>query len=171
MIPMLSDEIMSGEIVVRACKFDGRVHREWKARLVRQHDSLLVLDARFAEEIRHPLLGVIEKGTRSIEYYWTDRWYNIFRFENASGRLRNYYCNINIPAELDTGRLSFVDLDVDVLVHPDFSYEILDEEEFETNSLLYNYPPEVRHKAQEALLALLELIVNRRFPFDANETL
>lgn len=85
--------------------------------------------------------------------------------------MRNYYCNINIPAELDTGRLSFVDLDVDVLVHPDFSYEILDEEEFETNSLLYNYPPEVRHKAQEALLALLELIVNRRFPFDANETL
>jgi protein associated with RNAse G/E len=166
MIPM-----MSGEIIVRACKYDGRVHREWKARLIRQEDSLLVLDARFAEEIRHPLLGLIEKGTRSIEYYWTDRWYNIFRFENASGELRNYYCNINIPAELDDDTLSFVDLDVDVLVRPDFTCEILDEEEFETNSLLYNYPPEMRRKAQEALRALLELIANRRFPFDAAETL
>ncbi len=167
---MSNVKIVNGEIVVRACKYDGRVHREWKARLVRQEDSLLVLDARFAEEIRHPLLGVIEKGTRSIEYYWTDRWYNIFRFENASGRLRNYYCNINIPAVLDADTLSFVDLDTDLLVHPDFTCEILDEEEFETNSVLYNYPPEVRHGAQEALRALLVLITERRFPFDAAET-
>ncbi|MBA2338813.1 MAG: DUF402 domain-containing protein [Pyrinomonadaceae bacterium] len=161
----------NGRILVRACKFDGRVHREWKAKLIRRDNSLLVLDARFDTEIRHPLLGTIARGTRSVEYYWTDKWYNVFRFMNASGDLRNYYCNINVPATLDAGVLSFIDLDIDVLVHPTFNYEILDEEEFETNSRFYNYSTEVKRSAQEALTALLELIEKREFPFNDNAAL
>lgn len=155
-------------ILVRACKMDGRVHREWKAKLMGREGSLLVLDAQFEEEIHHPLLGTIVRGTRSVEYYWTDKWYNVFRFTNASGDLRNYYCNINVPATLDAGVLSFVDLDMDVLVHPTFNYEILDVEEFETNSQFYNYSTEVKRSAQEALTALIELIGKRAFPFNEN---
>ena len=62
------------EIVVRSCKHDGRVHRTWPARVARREGSLVVLDAFFAEEIRHTLLGTIEAGTISTEFFWTDRW-------------------------------------------------------------------------------------------------
>jgi uncharacterized protein len=152
-------------ITVHSCKFDGRIHRKWHAVLTRKEDSLIILDGVFAEEVLHPILGKIAQGTLSTEYFWTDRWYGIFRFRETSGQLRNFYCNINTPARLEEDVLSFVDLDFDVLVNPDFSFQILDEEEFEENARLYNYPTRFRERAQQALQEVISLIQNREFPF------
>ena len=98
----------------------------------------MVLEARFEEEIEHPLLGTIAPQTVSIEYYWLDRWYNVFMFVQPTGELRNFYCNVNVPPVLQGNVLSYIDLDIDVLVAPDLSYTILDEEEFVANSVRYN---------------------------------
>ncbi len=153
-------------IIVRACKYDGTEHRRWEATIARHEGALLVLDATFAEEIRHDLLGTIAVGTTSVEYYWLDRWYNVFRFSDPAGRLRYYYCNINIPPTFDGRVLSYVDLDTDILVQPDFSYSVLDVEEFVENAGRYGYPSEVRKSAAAALRELIGLIEFRHFPFD-----
>ncbi|MGB9179045.1 MAG: DUF402 domain-containing protein [Pyrinomonadaceae bacterium] len=155
-------------VTVRACKFDGTLSRSWRAPLLRREGSLIVLDAMFDEEIRHPLLGTIEPGTASIEYYWTNRWYNIFRFIEPAGALRSYYCNVNAPPTFDGNVLSYVDLDIDILVAPDLSYTIVDEDEFEAHAALFNYPEEVKVRAHEALDELIDLIESRQFPFDGN---
>ena len=42
-------------IVVRVLKYDGSEHRTWPARVVEQVGPLIVLDAVFAEEVRHDL--------------------------------------------------------------------------------------------------------------------
>lgn len=154
--------------MVHSCKHDGRVHRRWPARVERLEGSLIVLDALFAEEVRHPLIGTIEAGTHSTEYFWTDRWYSVFRFRTPGGRLLKFYCNINTPARLDGGVLSFVDLDVDVLVEPDLTYAVLDEDEFELHAELYAYPESYRENVRLALVELLRLVDARRFPFDIN---
>lgn len=154
--------------VVKVCarKFDGRLHREWQARLLAREDSLICVEGVFEEEIRHPQLGIIAPGTFSTEYYWTDRWYSVFRFREPTGELRNYYCNINLPAEFDGSVLTFIDLDIDVLVAPDFSRRILDEDEFAANAALYHYPALVRDTVPRALAELNALIERRDFPFD-----
>ena len=157
----------TAEIVVRSCKHDGRVHRSWPARIARREGSLVVLDAFFAEEVRHALIGTIEAGTLSTEFFWTDRWYSVFRFQAPGGRLLRFYCNINTPPTFESGALSFVDLDVDVLVEPDYSFEVLDEDEFERHAELYQYPDAYHSKVREALDELRHLIENRQFPFDA----
>ena len=155
------------ELLVRACKYGGRVHREWPARLTRREATLLVVEGAFAREVRHPQLGLIVPGTHSTEYYWTDRWYSIFRFREPSGELRNYYCNVNQPAQFNGRVLSYVDLDIDVLIAPDFSYSILDEDEFAVNAARFDYPPEISSRVREALAELVALIEARDFPFDA----
>lgn len=157
------------EIIVRACKYDGTEHRRWHARLESRRDSLIVLDARFDREIRHSLLGTILPGTISIEYYWLDRWYNVFRFHEPTGQLRSYYCNVNVPPRFDGRVLSYVDLDIDILVAPDLSFTIVDEDEFESNAAHFRYPSEVRERARDALSELVTLIESRRFPFDYRE--
>jgi protein associated with RNAse G/E len=157
---------MDASITVRACKYDGKEHRSWRARIASSTDSLLVLDATFEEEIRHPLLGTILRGTRSLEYYWLDRWYNVFRFHEPTGELRSYYCNINVPPVFDGRVLSYVDLDIDIMVTPALTYSIIDEDEFEINAGRYNYPSEIRRRAAEALTELLALIELRQFPFN-----
>ena len=160
------DERPFGEqVIVSACKYDGTEHRRWHARIKSRDDELLVLDAEFDEDIRHQLLGLVARGTQSIEYYWLHRWYNVFRFLNPNGQLRSFYCNVNVPPVFDGQVLSYVDLDIDILVAPDLSYQIVDEDEFAANAALYNYPPLIRQRAYEALRELLDLIEKRAFPF------
>ena len=152
-------------ITVRACKYDGSEHRRWPARVLREEGSLLVLEAVFAEEISHDLLGTIVSGTTSIEYYWLDRWYNVFRFSQPDGQLRNYYCNVNVPPRFEGEVLSYVDLDIDILVEPDFSYRVVDLGDFEENALRYGYSEVVKQSANHALAELIGLIETRSFPF------
>jgi uncharacterized protein len=152
-------------VTVRTYKYDGTEHRRWRAQISKQEGSLLVLDAKFEEEIRHPLLGTVAPETMSIEYYWLDRWYNVFRFVEPTGELRNFYCNINVPPVFRKDVLSYIDLDMDVLVAPDFSYSILDEDEFAANAARFNYPAEVLLKSRMALKELIALIEGRGFPF------
>jgi uncharacterized protein len=152
--------VEESNIVVRVVKFDGTEHKRWEACIVKHTDPLLILDAVFDEEIDHALIGTIASGTISTEYYWLDRWYNVFRFSDR------FYCNVNMPPSFDGRVLSYVDLDIDVLVKPDFSYQVLDLEDFELNARAYDYPPDVRENAQAALTELTRLIETRSFPFD-----
>ena len=127
---------------------------------------MLVLEGKFDADIEHDLLGTIVSGTRSLEYYWLDRWYNVFRFSRPNGELRNYYCNVNVPPSLNGGILSYVDLDLDILVAPDFSFQILDAKDFERNAEVYGYDDEIRANAQRALEELVAMIERRSFPFN-----
>ena len=154
------------EIIVTVRKYDGREHRRWRARVAKHEGSLLILDAVFEEEIEHDLLGTIALGTVSTEYYWLDRWYNVFRFSDKSGRLKNFYCNVNQPPSFDGRLLSYIDLDIDVLVAPDLTYKILDLDDFEANARAYAYPEDVQANAHAALNELIKLIEARAFPFD-----
>jgi hypothetical protein len=156
----------SKSIVVRAQKYDGTEHRSWAARVVEQTDLLLILDAVFDDEIEHDLIGTIVSGTISTEYYWFNRWYNVFRFSDQNGALQSFYCNVNMPPNFDGYVLSYIDLDIDVLVKPDFSYQVLDLEDFEENARRYDYPLDVRENAHAALAELIRLIETRSFPFD-----
>jgi protein associated with RNAse G/E len=113
------------------------------------------------------LLGRIASGTLSTEFYWFDRWYNVFRFCDQDRRLKSFYCNINVPPTFDGKVLRYIDLDIDVLVQPDFSYQVLDLEDFEKHSELYAYPDSVRESTEKALQELTQLIEDRAFPFTA----
>ena len=153
------------QLTVRVLKYDGTEYRRWTARRSRREGSLLVLDAEFESDVQHDLLGVIQGGTRTIEYYWLDRWYNIFRFMNGDNRTRLYYCNINMPPSLEDNVLTYIDLDLDILVQPDFSYQILDLDEFEENAGHYGYSEEVKNQARAAIDELVSMIVTHQFPF------
>jgi protein associated with RNAse G/E len=72
---------------------------------------------------------------------------------------------VNVPPSFDGETLSYVDLDLDILVDPDFSYQILDVEDFERNAKLYGYSNEVQTNVRLAVDELVNLIETRGFPF------
>jgi protein associated with RNAse G/E len=127
-----------------------------------------VLDAAFEFDVQHHLLGDIQRGTRTIEYYWLDRWYNVFRFLNDNDETRLYYCNINMPPKLKDEVLTYVDLDIDILVQPDFSYQVLDLGEFAANAARYGYSEEIKRHADAAVDELISIAETRQFPFSEN---
>lgn len=129
---------------------------------------MIVLDAAFEINVQHDLLGEIRRGTGTIEYYWCDRWYNIFRFLEPDGATKLFYCNLNTPLTIEGHVLSYIDLDIDILVRPDFSYQVLDLEEFAANAERYAYPEYLKAKVNEALATLVSMIKTRQFPFGSN---
>ena len=163
----MSNRQVMQQFTVQVLKYDRSEYRRWRARLARRAGTLMVFDAEFDADVEHDLLGQIQSGTRTVEYYWLDRWYNIFRFLSADGATRLFYCNVNMPPKLEGDTLRYVDLDIDILVQPDLSYQILDLDEFETNANRYGYPPDVKEQAQEAVKQLTSMIASRQFPFDS----
>ena len=161
----MEESKLKDRVEVHVLKYDGTEHRSWPAFLSKRDGPLLVLDAVFDQKIEHDLLGTIALGTISTEYYWLDRWYNVFRFSDRDGTLKSFYCNVNIPPSFDGRVLTYVDLDIDVLVKPDFSYQVLDLEDFDENARAYSYPSDVREHAPAALAELVQLIETRSFPF------
>jgi protein associated with RNAse G/E len=154
------------KINVCSLKYDGHIHRQWLATVSRVEPPLIMLKGVFDTEVNHPLLGRIQAGTLSLEYYWTERWYNVFKFLEPDGGFRNYYCNINMPPAFDGDTLRFVDLDIDVLVFKDKSFRILDEDEFTENAKKFGYPDEVASGAFEGLNQLITHIQSGQDPFN-----
>jgi uncharacterized protein len=153
------------QVTVRVVKYDGSEYRRWNARMAQQEGSLIVLDAEFEFDVQHDSLGTIPQGTRTVEYYWLDRWYNVFRFLQSDDSTWLWYCNVGTPATLDDGVISYVDLDMDLLVQPDLTYKVLDFDDFEKNAQRFGYSEETRRMAHQAVDQLSVMIEKRQFPF------
>ena len=158
---------MQNDIIkVNSRKYDQSIKRSWNCLLVERRDPLLMFVGEFETDVDHAELGFIRRGTVSYEYYWLDRWYNVFRFHEPDGSFRNFYCNVNMPPDFKQGVLDYVDLDIDVLVHADFSYVILDVSEFKVNAVKFDYPADVVLKTELTLDEIIRSIEKREFPFD-----
>ena len=153
-------------VTIVSRKFDGSVSRSWKCDLIEENDEILTFVGEFDIDVEHPDLGFIRRGTVSYEYYWRDRWFNVFRFHEPEGEIRNYYCNINMPPLFENGVLDYVDLDIDVVVNADLRYRVLDHEDFEKNAVRFGYPEEVKSRVESSLSEVVTLIESRDFPFN-----
>ena len=152
-------------ITVRVLKYDGSEYRKWQATLAERRGPLLLLTAEFEDEVSHDLMGTIHRGTKTIEYYWLDRWYSVFRFLDSEGQTTLYYCNINMPPEFSDDELRYIDLDIDILVRPNLTYQLLDLDDFESNARLMSYSHEMIERAKAATDELIGMIGRMDFPF------
>lgn len=162
---------MDKSVIINARKFDGVIHRSWECNLIEETGDLLIFVGVFKNEIIHPDLGIIRPNTLSYEYYWLNRWYNVFRFHEPDGSFRNFYCNVNKPPTFDSGILDYVDLDIDVLISKNFEIKILDIEEYRINSQKYGYSDALQKNVKSSVEELIRLAENRQFPFDLSELL
>ena len=71
-----------------------------------------------------------------------------------------------MPPAFENGVLDYIDLELDVLVREDWSFSILDRDEFEQGALRYGYSAELRTQASDAVDELIQLIHEREFPFN-----
>ena len=121
------------------------------------------IDARWT---RPPLpLGytTFETGDRFTEWYFTDRWYNIFEIASDHGALKGWYCNVAEPAIITADTIACRDLHLDVWVEPHGAIRVLDEDEFEQDTALDGM---LRRNARAAVDELLRMVAQRAQPFD-----
>ena len=110
----------------------GEVTYEYEGILLRRDGHMIKIEALF-DRADMPFMDVVFKnGDRFIEYYYTDRWYNIFAIHDRDDdSVKGWYCNIGMPAEFSDRIVSYVDLALDLWVSADGKQTVLDEDEFE----------------------------------------
>lgn len=140
----------------------GKTQLRYQGEIVESLPDRIILQATWAHPPRD--LGYIqfEPGDCFTEYFYTDRWFNIFDITSADGTRKGWYCNVAEPAIIFDHRVEQIDLILDVWVSPDGKPLILDEDEFVAASTLSD---EQRERARQGLQAILQLLETRQEMF------
>ena len=139
----------------------GNVTYQYEGELLSHKDNVITLEALF-DRADMPFQDVVfKKGDRFVEYYYTDRWYNIFAIhDREDDRVKGWYCNIGEPAVIVDGTVSYIDLALDLWVSVDGKQTVLDEDEFKELGL----DADLERKALTALQELKTYFESKRPP-------
>ena len=151
-------------IQIQSYKHDESLHRIWeKATVIEETEDYIVVVNRRTK--------VIESNGRfwhtrepSVTWFYKNHWYNIIGIIKPDGI--HFYCNIASPYVIDDEALKYIDYDLDIKVVDDFSYNILDRNEYNRHKVLMKYSPKLRKILEAELDALRLMIENRENPFN-----
>lgn len=140
---------------------NGEVSWQYEGQLLERKADGIVLEAFFDRDDMPFMNVVLKRGDRFVEHFYTDRWYNVFEiYDRDDGKLKGWYCNIGYPAVLELGKVSYIDLALDLWVTSGGEQTVLDKDEF----LALNLDTDTRTQALAALAALKKIIIDEYFP-------
>ena len=150
------------QVTIHKCDSAGSEVWRWPATVVRVDPPSLQVQAHYnAQEVDRFGLS-FRTGDRFLETYFADRWYNIFAvYDVDTQALKGWYCNVSRPARLQDGDVYWEDLGLDIVVLPDATIHVLDQDEFERLDLTESD----RATALSSLEELRHLAQDRAGPF------
>ncbi len=149
-------------ITVHKLDHTGAEKIAYTGEVLQRTETMVVLEARFARERMELGYVTLTTGDRFVEYFYDDRWYNVFAIYNAAdGAFKGWYCNITRPATIDDADVYAEDLALDYFVQPSGEEFVLDEDEFADLPLT----AEEAAAARAALKELRALAAKREGPF------
>ena len=152
---------MQPDFQVESRSYDQMVRGSWQAYRLHQRtqlsDELLAEVASDCLSLWLPARTLMHWSTNTrplryncLQFYWPQRWYTLSAFYDD--RVLKYtYATIIQPASIEIERLSYVDLDLSILVKPDLAFEVLTLAEFEQLADLLHYSEETRIGALMAM--------------------
>ena len=158
-------KLASGQkIEATAYKHNGEMHRKWRSLSVIEHQEDVII---FANKFAKVLEGNGKNWFTpepAVSFFYNDKFFNVIAMLKDDGIY--FYCNLSSPALIDDEVLKYIDYDLDVRVKPDFSYEIVDQDEYRENIEKYNYSEDLKEVIQMTLDDLIIQIKNKELPFD-----
>lgn len=148
-------------IKVQKKNLAGEITYAYDGVLLNRDEHSITIEALFDRADMPFVDTVLKTGDRFVEYYYDDRWYNIFEVHDRDDeRIKGWYCNVCKPASFEVSLISFVDLALDLWVSPDGRQTVLDEDEFEA----LNLDQELRAGALQGLQDLRRFFLNNKPP-------
>lgn len=161
------NELKVGESVyIKSYKHNGSLHRTWsKALVIDITDEYLVVVTDRSLILESDGRNWITKEP-AICFFYFNRWFNIISMARKNGVY--FYCNLASPSLIDEEGIKNIDYDLDIKVHPDYSYTILDEHEYAMHSKTMNYSKEIMDIIENEMQELIKMIENKEKPFNFN---
>ncbi|MFA9559489.1 DUF402 domain-containing protein [Evansella sp. AB-rgal1] len=153
-------------INIMALKYPNIPHYEWQGELLQKTEDYVLVHCKPGRQLKHYTKEeTFTVNNSSIEYFSLKEWFTA-AMEIEYGKVTSYYCNIAKPSKLEGYSLRFVDLDLDFVNRNKVGWQVIDEDEFVTNSSKYGYPVELKESAIKALEELKRKVKAKDFPFD-----
>jgi len=128
----------------------GETELSYQGSVVERSDNYVCIRAPFTFSTRDLGYVTLKTGDIFTEWFYADRWYNVFRVQDVdSGDLKGYYCNLTRPAVISANAVKAEDLALDVFVRPDGGTLLLDEDEYEALPLTDDERANVRAAVAE----------------------
>jgi uncharacterized protein len=154
---------MNASVTVHKLDHLGREVWRYPGRLLERQANLWKLEAIYGRGEGDMAGLYLRPGDRFVETFYADRGYNVFEVHDAdSDVLKGWYCNLARPARLEAHDVYQEDLALDLVVLPDRSMHVLDEDEYEALGLA----PAERLSVEAALAELKALAAAGRPPFE-----
>jgi hypothetical protein len=151
-------------ITINKLDLDHKLLWSYTGSVIELSDNAIKLEAFFNRETRDAGYVIFEKHDRFVEFFYADRWYNIFEIHSVKDdHLKGWYCNIAQPAVFSANAIDQIDLALDIWINPDGTTLILDEDEFAALDLDHA----TRQQAHQAVKELIDLVRQRIAPFDS----
>lgn len=132
--------------------------------VLKRTDTMLCVRAIFQPPTYDYGYVTFKTGDIFTEWFYTDRWYNIFKIEDVDDNtLKGFYCNFTRPAIITDNTVTADDLALDVFVKPDGTLLILDQDEYDALPLT----PDERKEIDRALAHIKQQVAQRKPPFNA----
>lgn len=123
----------------------------YEGELLWRDEQTMLLLARWERPCLDVGYVVFEPGDHLYEYFYANRWYNVYELRSRTGDLKGWYCNVTRPAVFGDGTIESEDLELDLFVSPDrLTILVLDEEDYAARNLQSSDP--VAHRAARAAL-------------------
>lgn len=155
------------KITVRSQKYNGVLRDEGECYLYHADETTMIAVTLPGMPYFHHRKGAwFTADDGSIDLYFKNKWYNVWHICEQHSGINQVYANIAMPATLTGDVLTWVDLDLDLRIHLDGSLELLDEDEFMTNSVRLAYPAVVIEQVRAAVAELITCYQDGSFPFN-----
>lgn len=92
----------------------------------------------------------LPQGGMTAGHFWVDRPYNVYHWLDPAGRTLGFYVNVGPTDTVEPALVAWRDLIVDVLIQPDGTIDVLDEEEL---------PPDIAPQHRGTIARALEQIL------------
>ncbi len=144
--------------------------REYPGLLRGETPGMLTIESRLTTSKRTSAFGKIiaDNGYLAIWFIFRNRWYDVGKFYDLSGKWLGYYCDIILPVPkllADQSRtVELTNLYLDLWIFAEYEFLILDENEF-ADAIEKRYLTEkIATQAKDQLNILLEMIRRQEFP-------
>jgi predicted RNA-binding protein associated with RNAse of E/G family len=98
-----------------------------------------------------------------------EKYYSIMHFwDHASNEFLCYYINFQLPFKRNADCVDTLDLDLDIIIHPDLSFEWKDEDDYQKaidHAVIF---PEWIQGIEEAKQDVFDKLEKRQYPFDGH---
>jgi hypothetical protein len=150
-------------------KYDGTLKREVAGDLVEVAGEgwlLVYYDASRHESLKNG--STTDSPPRMLACLSTVSPLVWWLFYDEIGRLTRAHADSALPATISGRAITFVDLDLDLIVAPDFLHFARDFDALAANAEAMSYPAHVVNAAHEGLRLARKAVDERAFPFDGS---